>query len=134
MSFSFSSFGDEKKKKTRNNRHHRPFKPTRVSFQQSTSKRLSPPKIGPLILHEYATPSSKSFQARQYIAYLSIWNKIELNNFYLKCLWFQLIGLWTPKYTENNYTDATEASRISKPHATDKSVKIYQESFPDDIL
>ena len=46
----------------------------------------------------------------------------------------QLIGLWTPKYTENNYTDATEASRISKPHATDKSVKIYQESFPEDIL
>ena len=72
MSFSFSSFGDEKKKKTRNNRHHRPFKPTRVSFQQSTSKRLNTPKIGPLILHEYATPSSKSFQVRHYIAYLFI--------------------------------------------------------------
>ena len=68
MSFSFSSFGDEKKKKTRNNRHHRPFKPTRVSFQQSTSKRLNTPKIGPLILHEYATPSSKSFLVRLYIA------------------------------------------------------------------
>ena len=75
MSFSFSSFGDEKKKKTRNNRHHRPFKPTRVSFQQSTSKRLNTPKIGPLILLEYATPSSKSFQVRQYIAYTLIGNK-----------------------------------------------------------
>ena len=68
------------------------------------------------------------------MADLSSWNKIQLNNFCQKFPWFQSIGLWTPKYTENNYTDATEASRISKPHATDKSVKIYQESFPEDIL
>ena len=59
MSFSFSSFGDEKYSSSP--AVTKQFKPTRIPSFVPSGKRLKPTKIGPLILHEYGTPSGKSF-------------------------------------------------------------------------
>ena len=58
MSFSFSSFGDEKHSNSPL-AVTKQFKPTRIPSFVPSGKRSKPTKIGPLILHEYGTPSGK---------------------------------------------------------------------------
>ena len=59
MSFSFSSFGDEKSGSFPVTQKQ--FKPTRIpSF--SSGRWTKPTNIGPLILHEYGNPTGKLFK------------------------------------------------------------------------
>ena len=59
MSFSFSSFGDEKHSSSP--AVTKQFKPTRIPSYVPSDKRSKPTKIGPISLHEYGSPSGKLF-------------------------------------------------------------------------